>query len=41
VIMSFATAMGKSGYLPIYVAAWLQNVVFGGVSVLLVTRVNQ
>jgi len=40
VLMSFATAMGKTGYLPVFLGAWLQNLVFLVVGVGIVSRVN-
>jgi len=40
VIMSFSVAMGKSGILPVFLSAWLQNIIFCFVGILLVRRVN-
>jgi lipopolysaccharide export system permease protein len=41
VVMSLSTAMGKSGYLPVYLSAWLQNIVFAVVGLRVVSRINQ
>jgi lipopolysaccharide export system permease protein len=40
VVMSLATAMGKSGLLPVFLAAWLQNIVFAVAGTIMVSRVN-
>ncbi|NLI78347.1 MAG: YjgP/YjgQ family permease [Candidatus Riflebacteria bacterium] len=40
VVMSLATAMGKSGYLPVMLSAWLQNILFAGAGLWLVSRIN-
>ncbi|HNW35234.1 MAG TPA: LptF/LptG family permease [Candidatus Ozemobacteraceae bacterium] len=40
VIMSLATALGKSGMLPVMLSAWLQNIVFALVGMYLVSKIN-
>ena len=40
VLMSLFTAMGKSGYLPPVLSAWLQNIIFAVVGFAVVRRVN-
>ncbi|MBF0499165.1 MAG: LptF/LptG family permease [Candidatus Riflebacteria bacterium] len=40
VIMSFATAMGKSGLIPVFLGAHMQNIVFAIAGIFLVRRVN-
>ncbi|MBF0410198.1 MAG: LptF/LptG family permease [Candidatus Riflebacteria bacterium] len=40
VLLSLSTAMGKSGYLPVLLSAWLQNIVFAVVGLAVSSRVN-
>ncbi|MFZ2960723.1 MAG: LptF/LptG family permease [Candidatus Ozemobacteraceae bacterium] len=40
VIMSFATAMGKSGLIPVFWGAHLQNIIFAIAGLIIVRRVN-
>jgi lipopolysaccharide export system permease protein len=41
VLMSVFTALGKSGYLPPYPAAWAQNIIFAFVGLYIVTKINK
>ena len=40
VLMSFFSALGKSGYLPPLLAAWMQNIVFAVIGAYIVRKVN-
>jgi len=40
VIMSLSMAMGRSGYLPVFLAAWLQNIIFVFAGFFMASRVN-
>jgi len=40
VIMSLATAMGRTGFLPVMLSAWVQNILFAGAGLRLVARIN-
>ncbi len=40
VVMSLATALGKSGYLPVMLSAWVQNILFAVAGLRLVARIN-
>lgn len=39
--MQTFAALGQSGYLPPFLAAWLQNIIFGAIGLWLVTRVDR
>lgn len=40
VVMSLATAMGRTGLLPVMLSAWIQNILFAGAGLRLVSRIN-
>lgn len=40
VLMSFFSALGKSGYMPPMLAAWMQNIIFAFIGVHIVRKVN-
>ena len=40
VLMSFFSALGKSGYLPPMLAAWMQNIIFAFIGAYIVKKVN-
>jgi lipopolysaccharide export system permease protein len=41
VLMSLFTALGKSGYLPPMLAAWVQNIIFAFAGFHIVSKINQ
>lgn len=40
VIMSFFSALGKSGYMPPMLAAWMQNIIFAFIGIIIVKKIN-
>ena len=40
VLMSFFTALGKSGYIPPLLSAWMQNIIFAFIGIHIVRKVN-
>lgn len=41
VMMSISTAMGRSGFIPVILSAWIQNIVFAVIGLYIVTKVNR